>query len=187
MRAPSPQGFTLIEMMVVLSLIALLIGMVVPRMSRRSPSQAWPNILDQLNQLAQLARQESVAEQKIFRISFTRGKNNTPAIVVVEHQVGMNQKTAAIEFAQFSSPYLPTQYDFAQSISIKAIYQGKKEIYQENGQAFCYCVPDGLTQDIYVQLVRNEDDKEEGVTLKMDPFDGQFVLIEKLVRPGQEE
>ncbi len=184
---PSSRGFTLIEMMAVLALIAVIISMAVPRLSRRSPSSNWPNILDELNNLAQFARQESIAEQVVFRLSFTRGKNKTSDTVVVEHQSKNDERKGMIEFAHASSPYRKTQYSFAESVQIRAMYLGKKEIFQENNQAFCYVVPDGLIQDVYIQLIRIEDKKEEAITLKMQPFYGQFELIEKLIRPGQEE
>lgn len=186
-RMPSSRGFSLIEMMAVLMLIGLAIGMVASRLSRRPHASEWTHILDELNNLAQFARQESIAEQVVFRLSFTRGKNKTPDAVVVEHQIKTNQKTGMAEFAHAPSPYLKTQYSFTENIQIRAMYLGKKEIFQENNQAFCYVVPDGLIQDVYIQVVRVEDNKEEPVTLKMLSFDGQFKLIEKFIRPGQEE
>jgi hypothetical protein len=106
---------------------------------------------------------------------------------VVEHKVKNNEKIGMAEFAHASSPYLKTQYSFRDNIRIRGVYLGKKEIFQENSQAFCYVVPDGLIQDVYIQVVRFEHNKEELVTFKMLSFDGQFELIEKPIRPGQEE
>lgn len=184
-RMSSTKGFTLIEMMVVLALIGLLISMVAPRFSRRSPSSDWKAIVDELNNFSQFARQESIAEQVVFRLNFSRGKNKAPDFVVIEHWVGIDKKGNQ-EFSQVSSPYMKTRYEFAENVHIKALYLGKQELFIENGQAFCFVVPEGLIQDIYVQLVRVEDGKDEFATLKMLPFDGYFELIEKLVRPGQE-
>jgi prepilin-type N-terminal cleavage/methylation domain-containing protein len=187
MRMPSSRGFSLIEMMAILMIIGLAIAIVAPRLSRRPRASEWTHILDELNNLAQFARQESIAEQVVFRLSFTRGKNKNPDIVVVEHQVKNNEKIGMAEFAHASSPYLKTQYSFRDNIRIRGVYLGKKEIFQENSQAFCYVVPDGLIQDVYIQVVRFEHNKEELVTFKMLSFDGQFELIEKPIRPGQEE
>lgn len=185
-RIASSKGFSLIEMMVVLMLIGLLIGMVAPRFSRRSASSEWKNIVDAMNNAVQFARQESIAEQAVFRLVFSRAKKNKgPDAVVIEHVVntdGVGKK----EFAQASSPYMKTRYEFAENVHIKAIYLTKQDMFLEDGLAFCYIVPEGLVQPVYIQLMRGEDGKEEGVTLKMLPFDGNFELIEKLVRPGQE-
>ncbi len=172
-------------MMVVLALIGLLISMVAPRFSRRSPSSDWKVIISELNNFTQFARQESVAEQVVFRLNFLRGKNKAPDCVVIEHWVGVDKKGNQ-EFAQVSSPYMKTRYEFAENVRVKAVYLGKQELYIENGQAFCFVVPEGLVQDVYIQLVRTEEGKEDFVTLKMRSFEGAFELIERLVRPGQE-
>ena len=184
-RMSSTKGFSLIEMMVVLALIGLLISMVAPRFSRRSPSSDWKVIISELNNFTQFARQESVAEQVVFRLNFLRGKNKAPDCVVIEHWVGVDKKGNQ-EFAQVSSPYMKTRYEFAENVRVKAVYLGKQELYIENGQAFCFVVPEGLVQDVYIQLVRTEEGKEDFVTLKMRSFEGAFELIERLVRPGQE-
>lgn len=181
----SSKGFTLIEMMVVLALIGLLISMVAPRLSRRSPSSEWRTIAEEFNNFVQFARQESIAEQVLFRLNLSRGKNKTPDVVLIEHLVKTDD-AGKQEFAQMSSPYMKTRYEFADNVHIRAVYLGKQEIFIENGQAFCYVAPEGLVQDVYIQLTRTEEGKEEVVTLKMLSFDGYFELIEKLVRPGQE-
>jgi len=185
-NASSNRGFTLVEMMAVLALIGILIGMAVPRFSRRSPSSEWRNILEELNNLAQFARQESIAEQVVFRISFRHGKNDAPDTVSVEREFKKNPKTGMMEFAQASSLYLKAHYTFADTVRIRAIYRGKQELFREAGQAFCYVVPEGLVQDVYVQLLRKEGKQDDVATCKMLPFDGKFVLLEKLIKPGQE-
>lgn len=179
-------GFSLVEIMVVLMLLGLLLSMVIPRLSRRSPSSEWKTVLSEFNNLAQFARQESIAEQTVFRLNFARGKTPAPDTVTVERlsTIGTDGKQ---EFIQASSPYLPTKYELAESIHFQAIFHGKKDMLQEGHQAFCYIIPDGLVQDVFVQLMRTENLKEEPSTLKMLPFDGYFELVEKLVRPGQED
>lgn len=182
----SSPGFSLIEIMVVVALLGLLLAMVMPRLSRRAPSSEWKTVLSEFNNLAQFARQESIAEQAVFRLNFSRGKNPAPDTVTVERlsKIGPDGKQ---EFTQASSPYLPTKYELAETIRFRAVFHGKQDQLQEGGQAFCYLIPDGLVQDTYVQLMRIENLKEEAVTLKMLPFDGYFELAEKIIRPGQED
>lgn len=181
----SSPGFSLIEIMVVVALVGLLISMILPRLSRRSPSSEWKTVLSELNNLALLARQESIAEQTIFRLNFSRGKAPDPDTITIERLSKINPDGKQ-EFIQASSPYLATKYELSETIRFRAIFQGKQDLLQENSQAFCYVIPDGLLQDIYVQLIRTENLKEEPVTLKMLPFEGYFELVEKLIRPGQE-
>jgi prepilin-type N-terminal cleavage/methylation domain-containing protein len=184
--ARSSWGFTLIEMMIVLMLIGLLLGLAVPRLSRRSPSVQWPNILDTFNALAQFARQESVAHQQLFRLKFARGKNGAPDVVTVERCLQDLDKEGGIDPQPATAAYLNTTYTFPDNIRIKGLFIGKRDQLAQDGVAFCYVVPDGLSQEVYVQLGRTEDAGEQFATFKMLSFAGQFELIEKLVRAGQE-
>lgn len=182
---PSSSGFSLIEIMVVVALVGVLISMIIPRLTRRSPSSEWKTILSEFNNLTLLARQESIAEQTIFRLKFSR--NNFPAVdTITVERLSKTSPDGKQEFVQASSPYLATKYELSEAIRFRAIFQGKQNLLQENNEAFCYVIPDGLVQDIYVQLIRTENLKEEFATLKMLPFDGYFELVEKLIRPGQE-
>ena len=186
MRTPSSsKGFSLLELMVVLALLGFLISMVTPRLSRRSPSSEWKTITDQLNNLVQFARQESIVEQIPFRLVFSQGKNKTADYVLVE-KLDTTKEVQKQVFSPVHSTYTPTRYEFAESVKLRAIFSGKRELLLESGKAPCYIVPEGLVQEIFVQLVRTENRKEECVTLKMLPFEGQFDLIEKLLKPGQE-
>lgn len=179
------QAFTMIEMLVVLALMGILFSMMAPRFSRRSSSSDWSAILCELNNLVQFARQESIADQVTFRLVFYKGKQGAPDGVFVERMVRLADDGKKI-FEQATSPYLKVTYEFAENVHLRKCYLGKEELLRESGQAFCYIMPEGLVQDLFVHVSRAEDDKDETVTLKMQPFYGRFELIEKAVRPGQE-
>lgn len=171
--------------MVVLALIGFLIAMVTPRLTRRSLSSEWKNITADLNNLALFVRQESVAEQRPFRLHFVRGKNNGVDAVIAERFDRVDQKGNRF-FEKVVSPYFRADYEFPRDVKIRAIFLGKQELFRESSDACCYVVPDGLVQHVFVQLYRIDSKQEDAVTLKMLPVECQFELVEKQVRPGQE-
>ncbi len=171
-------AFTLIEIMVVLVLIAALATMLLPRLTRRSPSVEWHTILDDLNTLVFFARQEAIANHKIYRLAF-KSQPNAADTITIEEEYDDPEKLERKLYKTVSSYYFRTVYTYAPSIKLKGVYLGKQEMLDEQrGQAFCYVIPDGLVQEVRVQMIRKIGPDESGITYTMNPFFGRFELVE---------
>jgi prepilin-type N-terminal cleavage/methylation domain-containing protein len=182
-------GFSLIEMMIVIALIATMATLILPRMIGRQPSTEWPSIVDDLNNLVIFARQEAISSQGIYRLTFKsviEGRD----LVLIEQEKKDPEKPQQKIYEQVSSSYLKTRYKFPEAVKIKALYAGREEMLSDNkGTGHCYIISDGLVQDVFLHLTRtpNEKDKKEiNVTLKMMPFFGRFELLDGFIRPGRE-
>jgi len=178
-------AFTMIEILIVVMLVGLMATMVMPRLFRRAPNTQWKNIADDVNNLIFFARQEAIANQGIYRVRFKR-KSGQKTIAVVEQEQQNPEKPGTKIYVRAYSSYFNTQYEFADVISIDAVYLGKTNQMQENdGQAYCYVVPDGLVQPIIMHLTRKLKGKISKISLKMAPFLGTFKILEKHVKPEQ--
>lgn len=175
----------MIEILIVVMLVGLMATLVMPRLFRRAPNTQWKNIADDVNNLVFFARQEAIANQGVYRVRFKR-KSGQKTIAVVEQEQPNPEKPGTKKYVRAFSAYFNTLYEFADIINIDAVYLGKKNQMQENdGQAYCYVVPDGLVQPIIIHLTRTLKDKTSKVSFKMAPFLGTFELIEKHVKPEQ--
>jgi prepilin-type N-terminal cleavage/methylation domain-containing protein len=175
-------AFTLIEIMVVVAIIGIMATTIIPRLMRRPPSAEWPSILEEVNNLTSFARQEAIANQKIYRLKFKTNDKN-PHFVIIEEEKKHPEKKDKKIYEQIISP-LPTKYEFSKHIKISGLYMGKTEMLEENkGEGFCYVIPDGLVQDILIHLTRNYLGQESKASLKMIPFLGKFELLDGNMKP----
>jgi prepilin-type N-terminal cleavage/methylation domain-containing protein len=175
-------AFTMIELLVVLLLIGVASSVFLPRLFKRSPAASWTTILDELNNLVFFARQEAISNKNTYRLVFQSNPNG-PDSVMVEEESDDPEKPGKKTYVPTSSFYMTTRYLFAPSVKFKAIYQGKRNVLVDGPTAVCHIIPDGLVQDVWVQMVRKEENTEVGSTYRMNPFMGKFELIEDLVKP----
>ena len=175
-------AFTLIELLVVIVLIGLMATFTIPRMMRRSPSVEWVTILDELNNLVSFARQEAICTQRVHRLRIRRDKQNPTFVVVEDERLDLENPQKKI-YNQVACDYFETRYELAPEITVNAVYLGKKNFFNESNEADCYIISDGLVQEILVHCSRQEDKKVSQVSFKMNPFLGEFSLLDGHVKP----
>jgi Tfp pilus assembly protein FimT len=179
----SSYAFTFLEMVVVLLLIGVIATVFIPKISRRSPTAEWSNVLDDLNNLVFFARQEAISNQRVYRLVF-QSRQNAPDTVRVEQENDDPEKPGRKIYTPVSSYYFSATYQFSDQLKLKAVYSGKYDtLAEQRGNAFCYVIPDGLVQDIAVQITRRIDSVETGGTYRMNPFFGKFEFYDGYVKP----
>jgi len=57
------------------------------------------------------------------------------------------------------------------------------ELEEQNDNAYCYVIPNGLVQETILHLLKTTGDRTEKVSLKIKPFLGKFELIHEFIRP----
>jgi len=179
-------AFTFIEILMVLLLVGVVAAVMMPMITRQRVSKAkWSIIEDDFNNLIFFARQEAIANQKVHRLTFSTSKESNLDQVSIEEELQDPEKPGKIIYVPVQSYYIETQYELDKSVKIRRVYVGNKEMFTENPVkgAHCYVVPDGLVQDVIIQLTRTQDGKEEGGSLKMNPFFGKFEFEEGYVKP----
>jgi type II secretory pathway pseudopilin PulG len=176
-------AFTLFETMVVITLIMVITAFTAPRLFRRAPAVEWKNITDDLNNLVLFARHNAIEERRPLRIVF-RSLANERDTVTVEEPIDDPDRPGRVKYQPIASYYMTTTYRLADSVKLKAVYYGKREILaDQHGVAYGVVTPDGLVQDIVVHMTRILNGVESGGTFKMNPFFGTFEFYDGLLRP----
>jgi len=184
LKIKSLNAFTLIEIMVVIVLIGILATLVMPTFTHKEPSSEWPNILDDLNSLILFARQESIANQRVYRLSFRANGSTEQDYIVIEEELDNPEKIGEKIYKQAYSVYFSTKYILPQAIKIKGVYIGKELIFSdEKGKAEAHVIPDGLVQEAIVNLSRKVDNVESNASFKVMPFFGKFEYFDGLIKP----
>lgn len=177
-------AFTLFEILIVMVVVGLLATMTLPRFVRKAPAAEWSNILDEVNNLVNYARQEAIATQNIYRINFhvPRTGNHT---ITVELEKDNPEKPGQKLYEPIKSYYFTPTYELPESIAIQAVYHGKEEqLAQNKNHGYCYVIPNGLVQEVVVHLTKEEKGQTAKKTLKTAPFLGEFNLTDGFEKPG---
>jgi prepilin-type N-terminal cleavage/methylation domain-containing protein len=180
-------AFTIIELLLVITIIGILATMTLPRIIRKSPDSSWEHITFEINNLAKFARQESIAQQKTYRISFISGLKEKD-LIRVEVETDDPEKPGTTIFKETTSEYFTPRYELPEHVYLNQVYKGKEEALKGRRikRASCHVIPHGLVEEVTVHLSREE---EKGAvskaSLHMAPFLGRFVMEQGHIKPHQ--
>lgn len=191
-RAPGAAGcvpaFTMIELVIVISLMGVMAMMMVPRFTNRDPETQWPAVLDGFNRMIDFARQEAIAKQKTHRIVFVSHAQE-PDQVLIEREARDADKPNKVLFKPLNSPYFKGVYTLPKQVKINAVFQNGVDQLQERAskrRAYCHVINEGLVEDTLVHLTRlpaSRGEEESMVSFKMVPFFGRFEQFPTHVKP----
>ena len=173
MRVTS-RGFTLVEIVVALSIIALMTAIVVPRI-RRSYIPTRDHIRWELNNLARIAYTNALMTGKLHRIFFDF--NERKAFIEIDKNKSDSQGKPQFEPLQI--PFLRTTWSWDKRLSVERFeIQGKNimrsgEVMTDAGWFFI--LPDGLAQELTVSM--RVEESQQVYALRINPFTVQFAEI----------
>jgi len=176
-------GFTLIEIMVVLTLIGLLAAIISPNFRRRQPAQEVQQFVGALNALLRLAAQQASVMGKLHRIYFDFEHNKVTVQVKGE---GKDNKGEQI-FKTMKAPYLRNALTWPNHFIPQNFFiEGVDELAEQGDErnkkkVWFFIMPDGLAQDIIINIVdRNPAyrGKSKQIGLVLNPFTAQFRMYD---------
>ena len=180
------KAFTLIELMVVITLIGVMAAFVFPRFLTRKPKFDWRSVLNDVNILVAFSRQEAIASQKIHRIVFKSNPRGRDVVFVQIAEDSLDDPTKII-YKPVRSSYFDAKYEPEIFVEFISFFIGKEEQFEDNkGRANCYILPDGLVQDVTIHLQNKKAKYDKQVTFRMQPFQGQFLLLDGFIKPSQD-
>ena len=179
-------GFTLIELIIVLAIIGILATIVVPNFRGRSPERRRKEFISRINALVQVAWQDAVATRKLHRVVFDLKKNN----MSLETQTNKKAATGDPVFESMRTRYLNTVYEWpADTFEFKNFYIGKRDEIQltlketGKGKIWFFITPEGLAQDVIMNIVDTKEQKLIEFSLVLNPFSAQFKEYDTFQKP----
>lgn len=184
MRANNRVGFTLVEIMVAIAVIALMATIISPMLRVRRPGQERKEFVGTLNALMRLASQQATVSRKIHRVLFSLKDNKMVKVTVQIKGEGNDSKGDPI-FATIKAPYLSSSIKWPSNLLVKQFFiEGIDEKAREgrvSTEFWFVIMPEGLAQDIIINAVDMHDgprNKPQQVGLVLNPFSVQFKMYD---------
>jgi len=175
------RGFTLLEILIVLAIIALLGTVVVPNLRGRNPAAERKQFVAQLNEFMSFAWYNGVTTGKIQKIIFDFEKDT---IRLEQQKMQEERPSQETVYELVTRAYTQTTINWPKKYLVKNFFiEGFDEAARYGSgrkmkSAYFFLVPDGLTQDIVINVIDMNDRtgarKGKQFSLVLNPFTAHF-------------
>ncbi len=178
-------GFSFIEMVIAIAIIALLGAIVVPNLMRRSPDYQRKQFVTKLNTLTQFAWQHAITSGKLHRMFFNIRKRQ----IIIEQATDEKDAKGEAIFKPLKNAYVRSEYVWPKQLHLQSMYIDGKDLLQMFDTAYegwFYIVPSGLTQDVILNFEDRKDrlaGRPRQLGLVINPFNAQFKSYDTFAKP----
>lgn len=183
MCGAAKQGFTLIEIMIVIFIMGLMARIIVPNFQQRTPRYERQQFIARLNALCRFAWQQAVSHRALTRVFFDFEKRD----VVVQEQInpaqGEDDKNFRVakgdpDHVHFSwAPQFAFRNLFIEGFDEMSRYAGSK-----TGKSWFYITPTGIAQQVTINVSDTKDkrdNKMRPIGLVLNPFTAEFKVYDE--------
>lgn len=176
-------GFTLLELLVAILILAIMATIVVPNLAPRKASDERTTFIAKLNALMQFAWQNALITRTVHKVAFDF-KHKT---VALEQETDQKDGEGKTKFVPLQGAYFATSLEWPRNLEIKNFFiegfdEMKRFSGRDTGESWFFIIPDGLTQRVTINLVDTADVSLQGrpakVGLVLNPFNAQFTAYD---------
>ena len=180
------KGFTFIELVVAIAILALLVSVAIPAFRGQSVEKARSQFISRLNSLSRTALQNALTTQRLQRIVFDLDKKEVYVEEEAEEAIGKGWD-ADQAFSKLYSPYALGTIKIPKNFEIFNFFIfGKDEMEKRVDHVWYFITPTGLAQEVIINIEdKNASEDENQFGLVLNPFSAQFKSYETVQTPIQ--
>lgn len=174
------KGFTLVQLVVALALIALVSGIVAPNIFRRMPQYERETFSETLNNLARQTWIRALQTGHVHKITF----NLAARTLHVEEKTDVVDHEEKPVFTRVPINFVQSNYQWPDQFEIQQFYvEGVDEVGRHGSErtmedVWFFIVPEGMAQEVILNILDTKDTYQniEGkeFSLVLNPFRVQF-------------
>lgn len=177
-------GFTFIEIIIVVALIAMLGAIVVPNLRGRKPGYERKQFFDTIEGVINAAQLEATKKGHAYRI-FLNLKNNQ---VRLEAPTKETTTRGAPVYKPVTIPYVKTNLLWPVNLEIKNFFiKGRDELTAKSGTetdtVWFYITPEGTAQEVIINMLDTNNldanNNPAQASAVLNPFTLQFTLYDE--------
>ena len=181
------RGFTLLEIMIVLVIMAIFSAVVIPNIPRMQPRYEREQFIARLNALVQLGWQQAIIEHRVCKVVFDFGKS----LVSLHVATAKKEQIGEPKFKPIKGLYLSTSFTLPDNLKVRQFFiEGFDEmarfVGKKTAEVWFYIMPEGLAQDVILNLFDMKDrrnTKPRPISLVLNPFSAQFKVYDEFQKP----
>lgn len=180
-------GFSLLELMIVIAIIGVLGTIIMPNIQRTTPRYEREVFIARFNSLVQYGWQQSLLTHKMHRITVDVGKK----LITLTTDSGERDRSGEIVFKPIENAVDDTECALPENIVIKQFFiEGfdmmTKFARSKTASVWFYIVPEGMVQNVVINFVDTkdlQDDQLRQVALVLNPFTALFKTYDAFQKP----
>lgn len=170
-RVETLKGFSLIELVVVITIIAIMLAVVVPQLSRRDTS-AVRTFAAQLNAFMLFTKTHAATTNALHKVLIDLERDTISA----EKSTGGKAITGEDAYEPLMSSYSAGRVEIPHELAFRSIVvNGADELAgAPTKKVWFFCVPNGLCQPVIIS--GRDTNRDEDFVLTLNPYTGQFAF-----------
>lgn len=174
-------GFTFIELVVVIMIIALVATIAIPNLQQRMPGYQRKQFFTELNSLMTIAWEHALSTNTLHRVLFDFDRRT----IKIELEIKDHEKEKA-KFKEITGAYRKTMYQWPETIEVRQFFiEGVNEMRSGTkvDKMWIFITPEGLAQDVVINAVDINQHAEIPLGFVLNPFTAQFTSYETFQKP----
>ncbi len=169
-------GFTFIELIVAIALIAAMATVVVPNLWRQTPEEERLSFVAKLNSFVGLVWYNAIVTGKLHKITI----DSNSGTLVAESQIDQLTSQGELKFEPMQLDYQDGQMQLDPRFKLREIYINDRNAMDgSNDKFWFYISSDGLAQAVRLNFTDQQVAKSEEnniYSLVLNPFSAQFKI-----------